>query len=103
MGGQFIGPGMDRILDLAKEVGVSTFPSYHGVGTDLLFFQGQRVESPSGTFALLAIDLQDLGAAIDKLDAMAKQVPADNPTSATLAAEWDSQTVATWMQAQHQA
>ena len=27
-GGQWIGPGHTRILDLAKELGVATFPSY---------------------------------------------------------------------------
>jgi len=96
MGGQFVGPGMDRILALAKTVGVTTFPSYHQ-GNDVFVFQGKRSESPAGTFALPEADMEELGAAFEKIDAFAKQVPADEPGRAPLAAEWDSQTVETWM------
>jgi len=49
MGGQFVGPGMDRILALAQAVGIGTFPSYHQ-GKDVLIFQGKRTESPAGEF-----------------------------------------------------
>lgn len=96
MGGQFVGPGMDRILALAKTVGITTFPSYHQ-GKDVFVYQGMRSESPAGTFALPEADMEQLGAAFEKIDAFAKQVPADEPWRAPLAAEWDSQTVETWM------
>ncbi len=41
-GGQWIGPGQTQILELAKEVGVETFPTFQD-GQYLLVFGGQRL------------------------------------------------------------
>ena len=40
-GGQWISPGQDRILTLARELGVSWFPSW-GEGASVDWFQGVR-------------------------------------------------------------
>jgi len=100
MGGQWIGPGMNHILDLAKSVDVKTFPSYHQ-GNNILIFGGKQQEYPAdpskGTFPLSDTDLKDYQTAMEKIDAMALQIPVENPGSATQALEWDSQTVATWI------
>jgi monoamine oxidase len=41
MGGQFAGPTQDRILALAAELGVATFPTYDD-GARVLHFNGKR-------------------------------------------------------------
>jgi len=96
MGGQFVGPTQERILALADAVGVSRFPAYHD-GTDILIFRGKRAEGPAGTFPIPEVDLLELAVAFEKLDALAQQVPTENPGSARHAEEWDSQSVETWM------
>lgn len=97
MGAQFVGPTQDRILALAESVGVKRFPVSH-TGKDILIFQNKRLEGPAGSFPIAEADLQELAAAFEKIEAMANQVPTEDPGSAKQAAEWDSQTVETWMQ-----
>src|SRR5918998_583274 len=40
VGGQWVGPGQDRLYALAREVGVDTFPT-HAHGENLIEFRGQ--------------------------------------------------------------
>lgn len=100
MGAQFIGPGQDRILALAEELGVEHFP-FHVVGDGILVVDGKRGRFsmvPEESYPELTDeDLTDVGSAIQTLDEMAKQVPADAPWTAAQAFEWDSQTLASWM------
>lgn len=96
MGGQFVGPTQDRILSLADAVGVSRFPAFH-TGKDVFIFQGKKLEGPAGSMPIPEADLQELSAAFEKIGTMANQVPTEDPGSAKQAAEWDSQTVETWM------
>ena len=97
MGGQFVGPTQDRILALADAVGVPRFPAFHK-GKDIFIFQGKRMEGPANSMPIPPADLQELAAAFDKIGSLATQVPTEDPGSAKQAAEWDSQTVETWMQ-----
>jgi monoamine oxidase len=99
MGGQWIGPGQTHILSLAKALGVKTFPSF-ATGNGILIYKGKR-----GNYSLLnevfpfsADDVKEYHAVSVRLDAMAATVPVDNPALAPNAAEWDSQSVATWIQ-----
>jgi monoamine oxidase len=100
MGGQWIGPAQDRIMALARSVGVATFPTYNE-GKNLLYFQGKRAEYAAdphhGVFPVPARDLAEFTGALTLIDTLAKQVSVEDPARAPLAAEWDSQTVATWM------
>ena len=41
MGGQWAGPGQDKVLGLAKELGVKTFPTYDQ-GDNVYYRDGQR-------------------------------------------------------------
>jgi monoamine oxidase len=41
MGATFVGPGQDRIINLAKELGFSLFPTYN-TGQNVVYFNGQR-------------------------------------------------------------
>ena len=100
MGGQWIGPGMNHILNLAKLVNVKTFPSFHQ-GNTIFIFDGKRQEYSTdpekGSFPLPKADLQEYQSILEKLDSLALEIPVQDPASATNALEWDSQTVATWI------
>jgi monoamine oxidase len=96
LGGQWVGPGQDRLLALAAELGVHTFPTWNA-GENVLHVKGRphryRGAIPRVNPALIA----DIGQAQVRLDRMAKRVPLDAPWTARKAAEWDSQTVETWL------
>jgi monoamine oxidase len=100
MGAQFIGPGQDRILALAEELGVKHFP-FHVSGNGIIVLGGKRGRFsmvPSEEYPdLTAEDVEDALSAVHQLDEMAKQVPASAPWKAPKAREWDSQTLASWM------
>ena len=108
VGGQWIGPGQDRIAALAGELGVDTFPTYD-VGRHLIEVEGKRA-SYSGAItdaraglvrdlsrAISPLALADLEQARARLDRMARQVPLDEPWGAPKARQWDGQTFASWI------
>ncbi len=108
IGGQWIGPTQRRIANLAVELGVRTFPT-HDEGRHLLELGGKRT-SYSGAITDARVGLvRDLANVISPLamadfeqarvrvDRMAKQVPLERPWMAPKAADWDSQTFASWV------
>ena len=96
MGGQFAGPTQDRILALAADLGVATFPTYD-TGAKVLHFNGKR-GTYSGTVPRLnPLVLAEVGRAQVRLESLARRVPADAPWTAARAREWDSQTFQTWI------
>jgi monoamine oxidase len=96
VGGQWIGPGQDRIAALAREVGVATFPT-HANGKNVIEFRG-RLKRYSGTIPWIGPHvLADLGQARFKIDRLAKTVPLDAPWTAPNARRLDSQTFWSWM------
>ena len=109
VGGQWIktkqtsyGPAQSRIVALAKEVGVKTFPShYPGGKQDVAYENGVRTTYPWEPTAELppSPSLLDAATAIVKLDQMAGEVDPAAPWKAASAAEWDGQTFDTWIQA----
>jgi monoamine oxidase len=100
--GQVVGPQHHRIRALAKELGVSLRKQYTG-GDDVAYVDGQRATSPgSGPFTsdtFIRLAGPDAEAAISQLNAMAATVPAEAPWEAPKAAEWDAETLATWLDA----
>lgn len=98
MGGQWVGPGQDHILNLAKSLGMKTFPSYND-GDGIFIFKGKRgnYSLMRDVFPFSATDLEQYHLALQKIDKMAMEVPVDNPSSAVHAAEWDSETFASWI------
>jgi monoamine oxidase len=108
VGGQWIGPGQERIAALAAELGVGTFPT-HDEGRHLLEIGGRRT-SYAGALtdarvellrdlsrAVSPLALADLELARARLDRMARQVPLEEPWSAPKARRWDEQTFASWL------
>lgn len=100
-GGQWIGPGQTAILELAREVGVNTFPTYNE-GRSLLRYKGQKAEfedifNNNLDLPLSADDLNDFGKAYETITRLAREVPPEAPWDASRAREWDSQTFASWL------
>ncbi len=96
-GGAWLGPRHDAIFGLAGEVGVATYKTWVE-GAHLLIDEG-RTRRYTGLIpkisplAVLTIALAQL-----KVDRMAKHVPVDEPWMAKRAAEWDSRSVAWWLE-----
>ncbi len=99
-GGTFVGPTQDRILALAKDVGVGTFPTYD-TGENVYVADGQRITwsdtGPTGSAPPDPLALPDLAAIVAQLDAMSKSVPVTAPWTAPNAAQLDGQTLETWV------
>jgi monoamine oxidase len=90
-GGQWIGPTQTEIFELAAELGVETFDSYH-VGATVYFVGDQtftQSDSDGGIIAESPI--------VDEINAMAREVPSATPWTAPRAAEWDRLSLADWL------
>jgi monoamine oxidase len=96
IGGQWVGPGQDRLYALAREAGVDTFPT-HTAGQNLIEFHG-GLKRYSGTIPRInAAVLADMGQAQAKLARLARRVDLEAPWRTPGAAELDSQTFWSWM------
>ncbi len=90
-GGQFVGPTQDRMLALAREHGVETYPA-HDTGETVMVVDGKRTVG-----ALPDEAMDEYRALVERLDAMAAEVPVAAPWTAARATELDSQTFQTWI------
>jgi monoamine oxidase len=89
LGAQWIGPTQDRMGKLVADLGLSPFPQY---------YEGKKVLSLGGTVttyktsipSLSLIGAVDLGITIQRIEALVKEVPLEDPLSAKNAAEWDA-------------
>ena len=96
LGGQWVGPTQHRLLELARELDVPTFPTY-ATGASL-FAGGGSVRRYRGPIPRInPAVLADVGQAMVRLNRMARTVPPEAPWTAPNAAKWDAQTAATWM------
>ena len=97
LGGEWVGPDQARIHAMLAEYHIKTFPTYD-TGFSLFANAGQ-VERFQGTVptGLSPADEDTVLAGITTYGDMAKQVPLDAPQNATLASDWDSQTLAQWL------
>ncbi len=96
VGGQWVGPTQTRVLELMRELGLESFPTY-SQGEHVIEYEGE-LQRYTGTIPKISKRLlADFGQAQWKLDRMAKKVPADAPWTAPKAKEWDSQTLWSWM------
>jgi monoamine oxidase len=96
VGGQWAGPTQHRVLALAHELGVETFPT-HTAGDNLVELGG-KIRRYRGAIPRVGVGvLADVGQAQLRLDRMARRVPTDAPWRAPRAEEWDGQTMWTWL------
>lgn len=93
-GGQWIGPGQDEILNLARELGIATFESYHK--GKAVYFVGEEMLTADDTGG----GIMSHNPLVSKINEMAKKVPSAAPWTAPLAAEWDKLSLADWLSAE---
>lgn len=97
--GEYVGPTQDHVVRLGRKLGVGTFKTYNQ-GQSVLFLNGQRSLYPASVGIPTAHPLFDeILAVLGAIDALVAQVPVDAPWSAAQAADWDQQTLETWMRA----
>jgi monoamine oxidase len=99
LGGEFVGPTQDRILALARAVGVKTFPTYN-TGSNVLIAGGVRSFYDAVPGLPNDPDVQQAIVAALKLNGPAGRVGAVAPWRAKDAGKWDKMTLDDWMQAE---
>ena len=99
VGGEFVGPTQDRILALAKAVGVKTFATYN-TGSNVLIAGGARSLYAAVPGLPDDPEIQQVILATLKLDALAKQAGVSAPWKAKQAKAWDAMTLDDWMRAE---
>jgi monoamine oxidase len=99
-GAMYVGPTQNRILALLDDLGIRKFEAYL-TGNNVAIIQGDRSEysdtGPTGTAPNDPAILPELAAVVTQLNEMSKEVPVDAPWASARAAEWDSQTLETWI------
>ena len=98
IGGHWVGPQQLAILRLAREMQVPTFPSFD-VGDTLFVKKDGSVRPFNDLLVTDPLAFLELQSTFDELDRLAKDVPTEAPWQSPHAADWDSQTVATWIAA----
>jgi monoamine oxidase len=96
VGGQWVGPTQTRLLELAREIGVGTFPT-HANGQHLIVAGDRHVRYTGLIPRLSPHVLADYGQAQLRLELMARRVPVEAPWRARRAAEWDGMTFWSWI------
>lgn len=95
VGGQWVGPGQDRVLSLIGELGLTTFPT-HARGRHIAEFGGRRSAYTGRVPRLNPVVLADMGQGQWRLDRAAARIPPE-PWQALHAARLDGQTFGTWL------
>ncbi|MCW2985099.1 MAG: FAD-dependent oxidoreductase [Conexibacter sp.] len=93
VGGEFVGPTQDRILALAKAVGVPTFPVYN-TGGNVFVARSQRALYPASSGIPDDPEVTAGLAALIAIDAIAKEVGVAAPWKHKKARQYDGQTLA---------
>lgn len=96
VGGQWAGPSQKRVLALAAELGIETFPT-HAEGENLIEWHSRLLRYRGAIPRINAAVLVDVAQAQARIDRMAKRVPLDAPWLAPKAEDWDAQTFETWL------
>jgi len=93
MGGQWIGPGQERLISLASRLGATTYPTY--ARGDKILDDGTKQTRYRGTIpSLNPLELLELHLALRRLDKLTAKVSARDPASSPRATELDAMTVA---------
>jgi monoamine oxidase len=99
VGGQWVGPGQDRMIALADEFGVERFPTYGAEAQHVDLRDGQRLVYSGPIADATAEHVPELITALRNLEEISREVPVEAPWEHPKAEEWDGQTFRTWMDA----
>ena len=96
-GGGWLAPKHEAIFGLAQEVGVTTYKTW--VKGAHLLVDGQRTRRYTGLIPKISpLAVATIALAQMKIDRMSKQLPLEEPWNAKKAAEWDSRSVAWFLE-----
>lgn len=99
LGGQWIGPGQNRMYELAREYDIKTFPTYD-TGKSTLFYNN-KIKHYKGIIPPLPLfSLLSLNNAIQKITKLARKIDIKQPWNSANAAAYDNITLHDWMQQQ---
>ncbi|TDD35249.1 flavin monoamine oxidase family protein [Actinomadura sp. KC06] len=96
VGGQWVGPGQDPVLDLIGELGLSTYPTYDE-GRRIAEIGRTRGEYTGRVPRLSPVTLADVAQGQWRIDRLIREIPVDAPWTAPHAARLDGQTFETWI------
>jgi monoamine oxidase len=96
VGGQWVGPTQHRALELIRELGLETFPTY-GEGANLFERSGKLRRYRGSIPRVSPLALAETGLVMARINRMARRLDPARPWAASQAEGWDSQTFATWM------
>lgn len=97
IGGQWVGPGQDRMYRLIEALGAKTWPLYDS-GDNQLMLNG-KLRRYRGTIPRInPLALADLGLAMARFEAMARSIDPAAPWAHKKAREWDGQTLHSWLE-----
>jgi monoamine oxidase len=96
LGGQWIGPGQNRIAELIAELGFGTYPQPEQ-GDDVVLVDGEARRVPSLPLAFGDDELVAYLELVGELEAIAGKVPLDAPWRAPEAAAWDAVSLREWV------
>jgi monoamine oxidase len=95
-GGQWVGPGQDRVLALIEELGLSIFDTY--VDGKTIYFRNGKRRTFTGTIPPMGkLALADFAQVQLRLERMARTVPIGAPWTAPNADKWDGMTFGRWL------
>ena len=98
MGGQWVGPTQELVLELITELGLKTFPTYDE-GDALTVFDGNVVRYADETFGLPPESAMEVGRLWEDLEILASTVAIKAPWETDGAEDLDRQTVDGWLTA----
>jgi monoamine oxidase len=95
LGGQWIGPGQERMYALARQLELPTFAQFSD-GKKLLDYRGRLRRYGGAIPRLPLVSLLELQFTLSRLEKLRARVPLTHPAAAGEAAEWDGVTVESW-------
>ncbi|MGW8354232.1 flavin monoamine oxidase family protein [Streptomyces wedmorensis] len=96
LGGQWVGPTQDAVIELIEELGLETFPSFDE-GDALTVYDGKAVRYADETFGLPLETAMEVGRLWEQLEIMAAEVPTRTPWTTRGAGDLDRRTLDGWL------
>ena len=96
LGGTFVGPGQDRIIAIADELGVDRFPTYES-GDNVIRWRAQTKRYRGTVPPVGTVNLLDIARIQKALEKLSRRIPEGRPWDAPDAASLDAQTVGSWL------
>ena len=95
VGGQWVGPGQDRLMARARALGIHTFKTYTK-GAQIFDYLGRQTHFSGLIPPLPPADAADFNTLLAKIVQLTSTVPLDRPWTAPDALALDGQTLETW-------